>query len=115
MQPIGYVVLQHSARFDRPVKAYNRWIAKIPGVYRDAVLNKPGDNNISVAADPHCLALLKNYQSLMPMAQEARKPIFYLKPADGAIGAHSSAVKKVYSDFASLAKAISSRIDVKIP
>jgi len=115
MQPIGYVVLQHSARFDRPVKAYNRWIAKIPGVYRDAVLDEPGDNNISVAADSHCLALLKNYQSLMPMAQEARKPIFYLKPADGAIGAHSSAVKKVYSDFASLAREIASRIDVKIP
>ncbi|MBC6479283.1 MAG: ParA family protein [Hormoscilla sp. GUM202] len=115
MQPIGYVVLQHSARFDRPVKAYKRWIAKIPGVYRDAVLDESGDNNISVADDPHCLALLKNYQSLMPMAQEARKPIFYLKPADGAIGAHSSAVKKVYSDFASLAKAIASRIDVKIP
>jgi hypothetical protein len=25
----------------------------------------------------------------MPMAREAHKPMFYLKPADGAIGAHT--------------------------
>lgn len=42
----------------------------------------------------------------MPMAQEARKPMFYVKPADGAIGAHTSTVKKVDRDFQNLAKAI---------
>ncbi|NMF65109.1 ParA family protein [Brasilonema octagenarum UFV-E1] len=109
MQPVGYVVLQHSVRLDRPVKAYNRWIARIPKVYRDAVLNEPGDDNTSVENDPNCLALLKNYQSLMPMAQEVRKPMFYLKPADGAIGAHTKAVKNVYRDFEMLARKIAER------
>lgn len=113
MQPVGYVVLQHSVRLDRPVKAYNRWIARIPTVYRDAVLAIPGDNGISVADDPHCLALLKNYQSLMPMAQEARKPMFHLKPADGAIGAHTYAVKNVYRDFEALACKIAEQTGVK--
>ncbi|ARV59898.1 chromosome partitioning protein [Nostocales cyanobacterium HT-58-2] len=114
MQPVGYVVLQHSVRLDRPVKAYNRWIARIPKVYRDAVLNEPGDNSTSVENDPNCLALLKNYQSLMPMAQEARKPMFYLKPADGAIGAHTKAVKNVYHDFEMLAHKIAERTQVTI-
>lgn len=114
MQPVGYVVLQHSVRLDRPVKAYNRWIARIPTVYRDAVLALPGDNDISVANDPHCLALLKNYQSLMPMAQEVRKPIFHLKPADGAIGAHTYAVKNVYRDFEALARRIAEQTGVKM-
>ncbi|NES21857.1 MAG: AAA family ATPase [Symploca sp. SIO3E6] len=109
IQPIGYVVLQHSARLDRPVKAYNHWIARIPHVYREAVLAEPVDNHLSVADDPHCLALVKNYQSLMPMAQEARKPIFYLKPADGALGAHATAAKKVYRDFQRLADKIAER------
>ncbi|MEQ9548324.1 MAG: putative DNA binding domain-containing protein [Coleofasciculus sp. G3-WIS-01] len=110
---IGYVVLQHSARLDRPVKAYNRWIARIPTVYHEDVLNQPLTHNISVVDDPNCLALLKNYQSLMPMAQEARKPIFYLKPADGAIGAHTSAVRNVYREFEKLARAIAQRTGVK--
>lgn len=114
MEPVGYIVLQHSVRLDRPVKAYNRWIDRIPTVYREAVLAQPGENNISVVDDSHCLALIKNYQSLMPMAQEARKPMFHLKPADGAIGAHTYAVKNVYRDFEALARKIAERTEVKI-
>lgn len=55
---------------------------------------------------PHCLAMLKDYRSLMPMAQEARKPKFHLKPADGAIGAH---VQSCYRDFRALARTIAER------
>ncbi len=54
----------------------------------------------------NCLALLKHYHSLMPMAMEARKPIFLLKPADGAIGAHFQAVQRSYTDFKSLCEKI---------
>ncbi|MDF5729898.1 MAG: AAA family ATPase [Rhizonema sp. PD38] len=113
MQPVGYVVLQHSVRLDRPVKAYNRWIDRIPKVYREDVLNQPSDDIISLENDPNCLALLKNYQSLMPMAQEARKPMFHLKPADGAIGSQTNAVKNVYRDFEKLAWAIAQRTQIK--
>ena len=103
MQPVGYIVLQHSVRLDRPVQAYNRWIARIPQVYRNAVLGEPENGDITVIDDPHCLALLKHYRSLMPLAQEARKPMFYLKPADGAIGAHLQAVQSAHRDFVALA------------
>ena len=113
MQPVGYIVLQHSVRLDRPVKAYNRWIDRIPVVYRDAVLAQPGDNGISVVNDPNSLALLKNYH-LMQMAQEARKPIFHLKPADGAIGARTKAVKNVYQDFKVLAHKIAERTGINM-
>ena len=37
------------------------------------------------------------------MAQEARKPIFALTPADGAIGAHATAVQAAGIDFGELA------------
>lgn len=40
------------------------------------------------------------------MAQEARKPMFLLKPADGAIGGHQAAVQQCYRDFEALAKTI---------
>jgi hypothetical protein len=103
MEPAGYIVLQHAVRQTRPVKAYMRWAERIPKEYRSAMdltLEQPLP---TVEDDPHCLAQLKHYLSLMPLAMEARKPIFHLKPADGAIGAHIAAVEECKRDFKRLA------------
>jgi hypothetical protein len=110
MEPLGYVVMQHAARLDRPVKAYARWMARIPTVYREAVLGESTPpTGISIEDDPHCLSTLKHYRSLMPLAQEAHKPMFLLKPADGAIGSHAKAVQDCYADFARLAFELAER------
>ncbi|MGH3867906.1 MAG: ParA family protein [Pseudonocardiaceae bacterium] len=100
MTPLGYVVLGHGVRLNRAVKAYKRWIERIPVDFHSAVLDEkqpPPD------PDPYCLAQLKHYHSLMPLAQEARKPMFALKPADGAFGGHAQAAQSAYDDFRSLA------------
>lgn len=115
IQPLGYVVQQHSVRLDRPVKSYEKWISRIPGDYRKYVLNEVGSAPVSVQDDPQKLALLRHYRSLMPMAQEARKPMFFLKPADGAIGAHLQSVHDAYRDFRALAEAIASRAYLDLP
>ena len=109
MEPVGYIVMQHGILDTRPVKAYKRWMDQIPSVYREAVLDVDEPITLflpSIAQDPYCLSLLKHYPSLMPMAMEARKPIFFLKSADGAIGAHIEAVKSCYMDFQKLARKI---------
>ena len=115
MRPIGYIIMQHSVRRDRPVKAYDKWIAKIPSVYRRFVLDRPEANPPVAADDEHCFALLKHYRSLMPLAREARKPMFFLKPADGALGAHTYAVKDAYKDFRKLAQEIARRSGIDFP
>ena len=115
MLPIGYIVLQHAVRMDRPVQAYDRWIALIPEEYREYVLDQPAGSIIPIADDPHRLALLKHYRSLMPLAQKAHKPMFSLKPADGAIGAHMKAVQGAYQDFKDLALKIAERTGVSLP
>jgi chromosome partitioning protein len=115
MQPAGYVVMQHAVRLDRPVQAYNRWMARIPGLYQEAVLQAPVTSPApTVATDPNCVASLRHYRSLMPMAQEARKPMFFLRPADGAIGGHAAAVRDCYQDFRNLAVRIAERCDVEL-
>lgn len=115
MRPAGYVLMQHAVRLDRPVKAYERWMARIPAVYREAVLDEQVTKLVqAVDDDPQCLAALKHYRSLMPLAQEARKPMFFLKPADGALGGHGKAVQDCYRDFRSLARAIADRCGVKL-
>lgn len=115
MEPAGYIVLQHSVRLDRPVKAYGRWMDRIPGEYRSSVLDKSGGGALGVLNDSLCLATLKHYRSLMSLAMEALKPMFMLRPADGAIGAHMAAVQDCYSDFNSLARAIATRCGILIP
>jgi chromosome partitioning protein len=95
MNPIGYLVMQYSARDSRPVKSYNKWTDRIPIAYSKFVLGI----DIVSENEEYRLALLKHYHSLAPMSMEAKKPIFLLKPSDGAIGAHLSAVNKCYEDF----------------
>lgn len=111
MKPLGYIVMRHSARLDRPVKAFQRWIEKIPAEYQKAILQADSHIPKTLDDDKHLLAHLKDYRSLMPMAQEANKPMFMLKPADGVIGAQQSAVKSCYDDFHSLAKKVISKLD----
>lgn len=110
MQPVGYIAQQHGVRLSRPVKAYNRWLDRIPLEYRQSLLGQTADQAPAIAQDPDCLAMLKHYHSLIPMAMEARKPIFLLRSADGAIGVHSYAVQEAYKDYQALAKKILARI-----
>jgi len=114
MNPIGYVVMQHGVRDSRPVQAYQRWLDKIPSIYREYILDEKVQNVPDTNDDPYKLAQLKHYRSLMPLAQEANKPIFYLKPADGAIDSHGEAVQSCYKDFHELAKKIANNIGLNI-
>ena len=112
MKPIGYVVQQHGVRLNRPVRAYDKWVNRMPEEYGRNLLE---DNEGPYAATPeqdckHSLATVKHYRSLVPMAQEARKPIFKLTTADGAFGSHAAAVRNAYEDFEDLAKRIADRI-----
>lgn len=104
MRPRGYVVIRHGTRVDRTVGAYDRRLQQVPGEYRRSVLQEPVDNPPLVADDEYCLGLLKHYHSLVPLAQEARKPLFLLRSADGAIGAHQRAVHDAYGHFEALTR-----------
>lgn len=109
MNPLGYIVQQHSVRLSRPVKAYDKWVNRMPSVYHKAVLQDE-TNAAKPSDDRECLATLKHYRSLIPMGQEARKPIFHLTPADGAIGSHAQAVQDAFDDFRALAEKLLDRM-----
>ena len=105
MKPIGYVVQQHGVRLGRPVRAYDKWVNRMPGEYAKNLLEDgTGPYPPSPDQDRNSLATVKHYRSLVPMAQEARKPIFKLTAADGALGSHAAAASAAYSDFKALAQ-----------
>ena len=113
--------LQRLSNLRRTLLAWrNNW-SEMNGKYPDPDLAMPLGNmspagcvlmqdtsraHLPVSDFPTCLASLKTYHSLMPMASEARKPMFALKPADGAIGAHGEAVQDCHRDFKALANQI---------
>ena len=112
MQPVGYVVQQHSIRLNRPVRAYDKWVNRMPREYARNLLNdQKGPYPATPAQDEqHALATVKHYRSLVPMAQEARKPIFHLTAADGAIGSHAAAANDARRDFKEVAKKIVQKV-----
>lgn len=112
MKPIGYVVLQHAAKkANEPARAYYRWIDRFPKVFHEQLLHEPEPEG----PDPYRLALLRHFRGLLPLSLEARKPVFDLKAADGAIGSHAATVKDAYSAFAALTREIAARAAIDLP
>ena len=112
MEPLGYIVQQHGERLRRPVKAYDKWVNRMPKEYAERLLGQTGGPFAAKPADDeHCLETIRHYRSLVPMAQEHRKPIFHLTSADGAIGGHANAVRKAYWDYKLLAQRILERMN----
>lgn len=104
---IGYVVIQHESHEFRAQTRDELWVNRFPQEYRASILGEESPLvNPPAAGDPFCLGILNHYRSLMPMAREARKPLFALRPADGAIGAHVEAVRSAYDDFLTLSRRI---------
>ncbi|VVB63699.1 AAA domain protein [uncultured archaeon] len=113
MEPIGYVVMQHAEKLGRPVRAYERWAKRIPEVYSEEILGK--QLKLGDGPNKNQLGSIRHYRSLMPMAQEAHKPIFHLRPADGAIGSLQNAVTDARENFKQLAVEIAKRCNVAMP
>ena len=107
MQPIGYLIQQHGVRLSRPVRACDRWVKQMPAEYSRNVL---GDETSATASDPqddeHCIATVKHYRGLVPLARAARKPIFSLSAGDGALGSHAAAARGAFHDFRTLVESM---------
>jgi chromosome partitioning protein len=113
MLPIGYVVMQPAIRFKRPVRAYERWLQRIPAVYSYSVL---GEGSAIIGDRSNEIATLRNYQSLMPLAHDARKPMFDLRAGDGAIGgATADFVRLCFDEFQALAFDVAAKLDLEVP
>lgn len=110
MAPLGYIVARHPAFIGEPVTASEHCLDQLPAKFR-AVFGLPAEPGVDFMDDPLCLAELRDYPSLRLMARQARRPMFLLKPADGALGAHLAAVRAVYNDYRALVAAICERID----
>lgn len=69
---------------------------------------------MQVDTDGACIARLKHFASLVPLAQLTRKPMFDLKRADGIGGGQIQAVANCRAEFEVLARALAERLDLPV-
>jgi hypothetical protein len=106
---------QHLARADRIPHGYQRWAEQIPYIFRQYILEESAapqpTNAPTTEKDEYCIAMIKHFASLVPLAQLARKPIFDLKQADGIGGGQVQAVARCRVEFTKLIKSLLARVD----
>ena len=69
MKPLGYVVSRYSSYGRGAAQAFQRWLDRAPEIYSNDVLNLTPKASQDI--DKNRLAQLKDYRSLMPMAQRS--------------------------------------------
>lgn len=109
MKPMGYTIRRYAIRLDLPMRSFEKWIDRMPAAFRELLPSSPPLPPEYTGKDEYCIITLKDYYSLTPMAQDAKKPMFKLKPGEGAIGAHQKMVRACYEDFRHLADEITAR------
>lgn len=111
-EPIGYVVQQHLARVDRFPTGYQRWASMIPYYFHHYVLGEEAPSrDMTIEEDDQCLALIKHYASLVPIAQQAGKPLFDLRQADGIGGGQLQTVARFRKEFGTIVERIAQRLE----
>ena len=108
MTPIGIVVSLHSEHVGAATRAAQKAGIDWQAVHR-AFLDDP-----RIPDSKFSLGRIKDYRSLVAIAQEVRKPVFRLRPGDGAIGGLQGAVAAAYSDFETVARHIAARVDLEL-
>lgn len=91
------------------LKAHEALLRDVPELYLTVVRGDGQSPSPSLEDDANCLARIRHYRSLMPLAQAAHKPMFQLTPADGAVGSLAHAVRASERDVAALATRIAER------
>ena len=111
----GCVLLDRAFLLYQPYEVPDRWAQRLSDEYVGTVLHEPGNVDQSVAGDSRPLARLKHQPSLLPMAREARKPMFFLQSADGVIGSEVRAVLDCYTEYRDAARRVAESCDIPLP
>ena len=114
-QFLGYILQQFNVYRKRKTKAYQNWGDLIPEYIEKYLIAPLTQENLSglslvAKADNYKIADFKNYHSLIPLAQEAQKPVFELTNKDGVIGGHYQYVEGCLKEFKDIAYEIVRRI-----
>ena len=114
IKPLGYTPMLFTVYAPRLKNSYQRWKDKMPLAFAKLTDSKINEmDTVSFDQDPNCLGVLKDYRSMVSIAQEMHKPMFNLTAADGMIDGHMISVRKCHKDFRQLADKIMDKISLE--
>ncbi len=107
----GCFVIEQPARLNRPQNR-QAWRQRVIAEFRHVMQEMPMRKEVSSACAP--LVTVPHHGMLVTLAQEARRPIFFLKPADGMTAVDMVSVQDCYREFREIALTLSRawRIDL---
>jgi chromosome partitioning protein len=105
--PLGYVSQQFSVYGNRPAAAFRGWLSRIKDAYEDGVLDPLG---LTAAGEDQILGSLKNFSSLVPLAQHSNKALFELSGTE-ARGAQYTRAQGTLDLFTKIAEGIAQGLD----
>lgn len=104
---LGYVRMQRPAHRRGPSSGpYYEHRRLEEAFLRDVV----GDVSAADGSHSYDLGTMRHFPSLVSLAEDAGKPMFALKPSDGAIGAHGKAVVQCRNEVYALANELLHRV-----
>lgn len=111
----GYILQQFNKYRKTVTKAYEKWAVRIPATVQNYIIDPLSAPTLHqyglIAANSEVqLTEFKNYNSLMPMAQEALKPVFDLTASDGVVGGHIAYVRECRKEFNDITHSIEARL-----
>ena len=117
MKSVGYIAVPPASHIQRPAEDYVEWLQGVPDDYGRYVEGNPtlSRRSTQLARDGRCLGHLRHFVTLRSLAEDARKPIFAMKPADGILGGYGDVVRGCYNDFRALATEIATRCGLPPP
>lgn len=100
----GYILQQFNKYRRRRTRAFENWGDQIPETIEKFIVEPLSSSellkyNLILEREDYQIAEFKNYNSLIPMAQAALKPIFELNSSDGIVGNHIYYVDDCLREF----------------
>jgi cellulose biosynthesis protein BcsQ len=108
----GYVTQQYVAKRDaegkvRVVGAYEKIARRIPDLINEHFVQGSSD---SLPIGRYALGSVPTLNSIIPMAQNARAPVFAIGAKDGVVGSHFLKVRELKETFRSISKNLQSNL-----
>ena len=111
----GYVLQDRAYYNDRPADFPDRWRDRVRREYEQSIIHWPGVQEQGVYERVRPLAGIRDQIGLSPLAEDARKPMFRLTPADGVVDDQIREVTASYRDFETVARRVAETCGVEIP
>lgn len=111
----GYFVQDRAYYYDRPADLPDRWRDRVRREYERSIIHDPGVQEQGVSESARPLASIRYHTGLLPLAEDARKPMFRLTPADGVFDDQIREVTSSYQDFETVARRVAETCGVEIP